>query len=121
MLLCDIVAIVSQSSYSIYSVHEMSKDTTTLATIPICAYTPSHASTRMEYSCILGVTTHRVLGLAGFSGRRPRVPRGTVRRLVDRHGVAGLSLLQWRSVRSPLAGVSSDDECTVGTLALASG
>ena len=34
----------------------MSKDTTTLATIPICAYAPSRASTRMEYSHILGVT-----------------------------------------------------------------
>ena len=41
-----------------------------------------------------GAGTRRVSGLAGFSGRGPLVPRGTVRCLVDRQGVAGLSRVQ---------------------------
>ena len=45
----------------------------------------------------------------------------TVGRLVDRQGVAELSRVQWRFVRSPLAGISGDDGGTVATPALVSG
>ena len=51
----------------------------------------------------------------------PRMPRRTVRRLVNRQGVAESSRVQWRSVRSPLAVVSGDDGGTVATPALVSG
>ena len=57
----------------------------------------------------------------GSPGVGPAGYGGTVGRLVDRQGVAGLSRLQWRSVRSPLAGVIGDDGCIVATLALVSG
>ena len=60
-------------------------------------------------------------GSPGSPGMGPAGYGGTVGRLVDRQGVAGLSRLQWRSVRSPLAGVIGDDGCIVATLALVSG
>ena len=60
-------------------------------------------------------------GSPGSPGAGPAGYGGTVGRLVDRQGVAGLSRLQWRSVRSPLAGVMGDDDCTVAMPALVSG
>ena len=57
-------------------------------------------------------------GSPGSPGMGPAGYGGTVGRLVDRQGVAGLSRLQWRSVRSPLASVIDDDSCTVATPAL---
>lgn len=64
------------------------------------------------------------LGACGSLGSPrcgPRVPRATVRRLVDHQGVAESSRVQWRSVRSLLAVVSGNDGGTVATLALVSG
>ena len=64
------------------------------------------------------------LGACGSPGSPrcgPRVPRGTVRRLVDHQGVAELSRVYWRSARSPLAVISGDDGGTVATPALVSG
>ena len=57
-------------------------------------------------------------GLLGSPRCGPRVPRATVRRLVDHQGMAESSRVQWRSVRLPLAG---DDGETIATLALVSG
>ena len=51
----------------------------------------------------------------------PRVPRGAVRHLVDRQGVAESSHVQWLSVRLPLAVVSGEGGGTVATPALVSG
>ena len=46
--------------------------------------------------------------------------REAVNRLVDRQGVAESSRVQGRSIRSPLAGVSSDDGGIIATPALVS-
>ena len=51
----------------------------------------------------------------------PRMPRGTVRRLVDRQGVAELSRVKWLSVRLPLAVISGDGGGTVATPDLVNG
>ena len=51
----------------------------------------------------------------------PRVPWGTVHRLVDRQGVAELSRVQWLPVRLPLAVVSGEGGSTIASLAPVSG
>ena len=83
----------------------------------------------MLQGCRVGslVSRNLLLGPAGYEaspsslGMGPAGYRGTVGRLVDRQGVAGLRRLQWRSVRSPLSGIMGDDGCTVATPALVSG
>ena len=75
----------------------------------------------LSVSRIPGWVPLRAYGSSGSPRCGPRMPRGTVRHLVDRQGVAESSQVQWCSVMSPLAGVSGDDGGTVATPTLVSG
>ena len=66
-----------------------------------------------------GWVTLRACGSPGSPRCGPRMPRGTVRRLVDRQGVAESSTVL--SVRLPLALVSGEGGGTVATPAPVSG